>query len=58
MLNLEALLRIPDVEAGIGFEISPDGGRLAFAWNKSGQWEIYEMDLSVPAQDDSKPEPT
>lgn len=57
MLNLEALLRIPDVEAGIGFEISPDGGRLAFAWNKSGQWEIYEMDLPVPAQDDNKAEP-
>ena len=57
MLNLDSLLRIPDVEASIGFEISPNGGRLAFAWNKSGQWEIYEMDLSVPISKDSEFKP-
>jgi len=45
MLNLETLLRVPDVEAGIGFSLSPDGRRLAFAWNKTGQSEIYELEL-------------
>jgi len=31
MLNLAQLLRIPRLDAG--FDISPDGIRLAFAWN-------------------------
>ena len=44
-LPLETLLRIPDVETGGGYSLSPDGRRIALAWNKSGQWEIYELDL-------------
>jgi dipeptidyl aminopeptidase/acylaminoacyl peptidase len=45
MLDLETLLRIPDIDTAGGFDLSPDGQRLAFAWNKTGQWEIYELDL-------------
>src|SRR5688500_15844003 len=45
MLDLTQLLRIPRVDAG--FDISPDGTRLAFAWNKTGEWQIYEGDLSA-----------
>ncbi|HSQ39089.1 MAG TPA: hypothetical protein VLM78_02925, partial [Anaerolineales bacterium] len=44
MLNLETLLRVPDVEVG-NYSLSPDGRRVAFACNKTGQWEIYELDL-------------
>ena len=44
MLDLTQLLRIPRVDAG--FDISPDGKYLAFAWNKTGEWHIYELGLS------------
>jgi dipeptidyl aminopeptidase/acylaminoacyl peptidase len=44
-MNLETLLRIPDVETAMGHDLSPDGSRIAFAWNLSGRWEIYEMPL-------------
>ena len=43
MLDLTQLLRIPRVD--VGFDISPDGKRLAFAWNKTGEWHIYEAKL-------------
>jgi Tol biopolymer transport system component len=43
MLDLTQLLRVPHVDHL--FDISPDGSRLAFAWNKTGDWQIYEMDL-------------
>ena len=46
MLDLTQLLRIPRVDAG--FDISPDGTHLAFAWNKTGEWHIYEMQFSSP----------
>ena len=51
MLNLETLLRTPDVDTGCGFSLSRDGRHIAFAWNKTGQWQIYELDLkdSSPA---------
>jgi len=45
MLNLSQLLRVPHVDSGLRFDISPDGQRLVFSWNKSGDWEIYEMSL-------------
>ncbi len=47
MLNLADLLRIPQVDTGLRFDISPDGQHVAFAWNQTGQWEIYEIDLSI-----------
>ena len=33
------------------FEFSPDGTRIAFSWNCTGQWEIYEvlLDESPPS---------
>jgi len=42
-LDLALLLQIPRVEAG--FDISPDGTRVAFSWNKTGHWEIYELEF-------------
>ena len=46
-LDLETLLRVPDVESASGYSLATDGRHLAFGWNKSGQWEIYELDFSV-----------
>lgn len=43
MLDLAQLLRVPHVDPL--FDISPDGSNLAFAWNKTGEWQIYEMSL-------------
>ena len=50
ILDLENLLRIPWVDTENGFDISPDGGRICFSWNHSGQWELYELliDGSTP----------
>jgi dipeptidyl aminopeptidase/acylaminoacyl peptidase len=45
VLDLETLLRIPYVEPYSRFDISPDGKRVAFSWNPTGQWEIYLMPL-------------
>ena len=44
MLDLTQLLRIPRVDAG--FDVSPDGTHLVFAWNETGNWEIYELEIS------------
>src|SRR5512140_2875092 len=43
--SLEQLLRVPHVDDGYGFDLSPDGQRVAFSWNRSGAWEIYQMGL-------------
>jgi Tol biopolymer transport system component len=43
MLNLADLLRVPQVDTGLRFDISPDGQTVAFSWNKTGNWEIYEL---------------
>ncbi len=43
MLDLTQLIRVPQVDAL--FDISPDDSKLAFAWNKTGEWQIYEMAL-------------
>ena len=43
MLNLAALLRVPHVDSL--FDISPDNTKIAFAWNKTGEWQIYEIEL-------------
>ena len=45
-LNLETLLQTPTVDSEHGFDISPDGKTVAFSWNKSGQWEIYLLQLN------------
>jgi dipeptidyl aminopeptidase/acylaminoacyl peptidase len=45
MLNLSKLLRVPHVDNTLRFDISPDGQRLVFSWNKSGQWELWEMQV-------------
>jgi dipeptidyl aminopeptidase/acylaminoacyl peptidase len=49
MIDLEHLLRVPYIDPNHGFDISPDGTRVAFAWNKTGEWEIYELSLSAPS---------
>ena len=46
MHNLAQLLRVPCVDPK--FDISPDDLKLAFAWNKTGEWQIYEIDLPSP----------
>jgi dipeptidyl aminopeptidase/acylaminoacyl peptidase len=54
MLNLTDLLRIPQVDTGLRFDISPDGQHVVFAWNQTGQWEIYEIDLSAQGAREAK----
>jgi dipeptidyl aminopeptidase/acylaminoacyl peptidase len=44
MLDLIQLLRVPHVDHL--FDISPDDSKLAFAWNKTGDWQIYELSLA------------
>ena len=44
MLDLAQLLRVPQVHPQ--FDISPNS-KLAFACNKTGDWQIYEMDLDT-----------
>jgi dipeptidyl aminopeptidase/acylaminoacyl peptidase len=48
MIDLGVLLRVPCVETEMGFDVSPDGKRVAFSWNRTGQWEIFELDLDQP----------
>jgi dipeptidyl aminopeptidase/acylaminoacyl peptidase len=45
LLDLESLLRVPYVDPDYGFSLSPDGRQVAFAYNLSGQWEIYLQSL-------------
>ncbi len=44
MLDLVQLLRVPQVDPL--FDISSDNSKIAFAWNKTGEWQIYEMGIS------------
>ena len=46
MLTLTDLLRVPHVDSL--FDISPDNTKIAFAWNKTGAWQIYETRLPSP----------
>ena len=46
MLDLAQLLRVPQVHPQ--FDISPDDSRIAFSWNKTGEWQIYEMVFPTP----------
>ncbi len=45
MHNLAQLLRVPHVDSGLRFDISPDDERVIFSWNRSGTWELYELPL-------------
>ena len=45
VFDLEKLLRVPFVDPEHGFDISPDGKSIAFSWNLTGQWEIYQAAL-------------
>lgn len=45
ILDLEMLLKLPSVEVDHGFDLSPDGTRVAFSSNRTGRWEIYVMPL-------------
>jgi dipeptidyl aminopeptidase/acylaminoacyl peptidase len=46
LLDLGVLLQIPYVETEMGFDLSPDGSKVAFSWNPGGTWEIFEQDLA------------
>ncbi|MEK6752396.1 MAG: S9 family peptidase [Chloroflexota bacterium] len=41
--SLPQLLRVPHVDSGLRFDISPDGQRIVFSWNKTGGWELWEI---------------
>ena len=45
MLDLAQLLRVAQLHSQ--FEISPNDLKLAFAWNKTSEWQIYEMGLDT-----------
>jgi dipeptidyl aminopeptidase/acylaminoacyl peptidase len=49
MLDLVRLLSVPSVDPDTGYDLSPDGAKLAFSWNQTGQWEIYELSLAPGA---------
>jgi len=46
MLKLSDLLRVPHVDSGLNFSISSDGQNLVFSWNKTGEWQLYEIRLN------------
>ena len=43
---LEQLFRVPYVDSETGFDISPDGNKIAFSWNIHGTWEIFISEIS------------
>jgi dipeptidyl aminopeptidase/acylaminoacyl peptidase len=49
-LSLETLLAIPYVQPDEWFDLSPSGAEVAFAYNLSGQWEIFlaKLDGATP----------
>ena len=46
MLNLTQLLRVPHVDSGLRYDISPDEKQIVFAWNKTDTWELWEITAS------------
>ncbi|HBG75282.1 MAG: hypothetical protein A2X25_12470 [Chloroflexi bacterium GWB2_49_20] len=52
MKILEQLFRTPYVNAESGFDISPDGKKIAFSWNITGRWEIYEAPIDGSGKPD------
>ncbi len=55
MITFEQLLRAPHVDSGYGFDLSPDGRRVAFSWNQTGTWELYEAALAPWARGVTQP---
>ena len=51
MLDLERLVRVPRLDSTSPFSVSPSGRNAVFAWDRSGRWEIYELDLAGPSPD-------
>ena len=49
IIDLERLLQTPCVDTEHPFDLSPDGKMVAFAWNLTGGWEIYELPLDGSA---------
>jgi len=49
VLELSTLLNVPYVEPDLGFDLSPDGARIAYSWNRTGRWEVYTLALHDPA---------
>lgn len=47
LLDIEFLARLPEVESA--FDVSPSGESVAFAWNDTGRFEAYVMDLDTRA---------
>jgi dipeptidyl aminopeptidase/acylaminoacyl peptidase len=45
--DIDFLARVPEVDAV--FDVSPDGARVAFVWNKTGRNELYLLDLTTRA---------
>jgi dipeptidyl aminopeptidase/acylaminoacyl peptidase len=48
-INLKTLISLPAVDPELGFELSPDGTKVAYSSNATGRWEIYVLDLANPA---------
>lgn len=46
MPDLTALLRVPHVDTELKYGLSSGDEKISFSWNKSGSWEIYELDPS------------
>ena len=46
MLPLDTLLSLPQINSEYPFDISPDGRRLAYAGNRTGRWELYQLELN------------
>ena len=42
MLTLSQLLRVPYVDSGLRFAVSPDEKQIVFSWNKTGGWELWK----------------
>lgn len=45
MPDLAQLLKVPQVDRTLPFDISPDGTTAIFSWNKSGTWELWTLAL-------------
>jgi len=44
MLTLPQLLRVPQVDNGLRFALSPDEKSIVFSWNKTGTWELWRAE--------------